>query len=82
MLYSIIASTLMECRITKQKLCRQPDCPEATAQVLFRAMTCCEDTGLVQRSFRSLATLCGFGDEAAMAGIRDVPPIGTPHHSA
>lgn len=43
-------------------------------------MACCGDVRLAQRSFRALATLCGFGDEAAMAGIRDVPPIGVSSH--
>ena len=43
-------------------------------------MACCEDARLAQRSSRALAALCGFGDEAAMAGIREVPPIGVLSH--
>ena len=61
-------------------MCRHPECPEVTAKALFQAMSCCEDAGMAQRSFKTLATLCGLGDDAAMAGIRDVPSIGELSH--
>ena len=44
--------------------------------MLFLAMARCEDAALAQHSFTALSTLYGFGDTAAMAGIRGVPPPG------
>ena len=42
--------------------------------MLFLAMARCEDAALAQHSFTALSTLYGFGDTAAMAGIRGAPP--------